>query len=213
MTGTLNRTRYRFADEVPVMGNFYDVMAVPTSGYIAIRWLTYYALVPYTNVATIGMTPNLRDQPGPDAAASGAPVIEVHEINLPSVEDIVREWRRDLNVAGEPTKEDRARQYIPTFLNEVYSLSQMGDTDTAGFKIYDFLDRVLIDGFFVVCDEILNKVDVELLDTRLMDSFLAITAPAKTKLPSRAALYKRIEAKMIALRGPEKTRRVLGSLA
>jgi len=213
MTGTLNRTRYPFADEVPVMGNFYGVMAIPTSGYIAIGGLTYVAVVPYTNVATIGMTPNLRDQPGPKTVASVAPVIEVHEIQLPSIEDFVPEWRRDLNVAREPTKEDRARRHIPTFLNEVYSLSQIAEMDTAGFKIYDFLDRVLIDGFFAVCDEILSKVDVEKLDTRLMDSFLAITAPAKKKLPSRAALYEKIEAKMITLRGPEKTRRILGNLA
>jgi hypothetical protein len=213
MTGSLNRTQYRFADEVPVMGNFYDIMAIPSSGYIAIGGLSYVAVVPYTNVTTIGMTPNLRDQPGPKTVASGAPMIPVHEIQLPSIEDFVPEWRRYLNVAREPTKEDRARGHIPTFLNEVYSLSQIGDTDTAGLKIFDFLDRVLIDGFFSVCDDILSRVDVEKLDTKLMRSFLSITAPAKKKLPSRAALYKQIEAKMLALRGPEKTRRIIGTLA
>jgi hypothetical protein len=96
---------------------------------------------------------------------------------------------------------------------EVYSLSQIGDTDTAGFKIFDFLDRVLIDGFYTVCDDILSMVDVEKLDTKLMRSFLSVTAPAKLKLPSRAALYKRIERKMTQLRGPDKARRIIGSLA
>ena len=72
---------------------------------------------------------------------------------------------------------------------------------------------MLIDGFFAICNEILSEVDVETLDTKLMRSFLSITAPAKKKLPSRVALYKKIEAKMLVLRGPEKTRRIIGSLA
>ena len=195
------------------MGNSYATMTTQTSGCIAIIGLAYVVAVPYTNVATVEMTSNLRDQPGRDTVPSVAPVLDVYEIKVPLIEGFVPEWTKELNVAREPTKEDRARRYIPGFLNEVYSLSQIGDTDTAGFKVYDFLDRVLIDGFFAVCNEILSVVDINKLDTKLMDSFLTITAPAKTKLPSRVVLYKKIESKMTALRGPEKTRRILGSLA
>ena len=89
----------------------------------------------------------------------------------------------------------------------------MGDMDAAGYRIFDFLDRVLLDGFYAVCDDILTSVDVEELDTKLMRSFLSITAPAKKRLLSRAALYKKIERKMIHLKGPEKTRRIIGNLA
>jgi hypothetical protein len=213
MTQTLNRFQHRFADEVPAMGNLYEGMAVAASGYLVVTGLTYYALVPYTNVVTSGVNQSLRPQPGPRTTASARPVFEVHEIRLPSIEDFVPEWLKELNIASEPTKEDRAWRHVPNFLNEVYSLAQVGDTDTAGFKIYDFLDRVLIDGFFAVCDDVLSKVDVERLDTRLMDSFLTITYPAKSKLPSRAVLYKKIEAKMIALKGRERTRRIIGPLA
>jgi hypothetical protein len=213
MTHTLSRFQYRFADEVPVMGNLYEGAAVAASGYLVITGLTYYALVPYTNVVTSRVNQNLRPQPGPRTTASASPVLEVHEIRLLSVEDFVPEWRKELNIASEPTKEDRAWRHVPNFLSEVYSLSQVRDTDTAGFKIYDFLDRLLIDGFFAVCDDVLSKVDVDRLDTRLMDSFLTITYPAKSKLPSRAALYKKIETKMIALRGEMKTRKIIGPLA
>jgi hypothetical protein len=195
------------------MGSLYEGMAIATSGHVTISRPTHYLLVPYTNEATIGITPNMREQPGPRSVASGRPVLEVYDIQLPTIEDFVSEWQKEENVAGEPTKEERARRHISTFLSEVYRLSQLGDTDTAGFKIYDFLDRVLIDGFFAVCDSILSKVDVDKLDTKLMRSFLSITIPAKRKLPSRALLYKKIEAKMLALRGSEKTRRILANLA
>lgn len=212
MTHTLSRSHYRFPYEVPVLGSLDEGMDIATSGYVVISGPTYYLWVPYTNVATIGMTPNLREQPGPKSVVSGRTVFGDYEIQLPTIEDLMPEWQKEENVAGEPTKEERARRHIPTFLSEVYRLSQFGDTDTAGFKIYDFLDRVLIDGFFAVCDSILSKVDVDKLDTKLMRSFLSITIPAKRKLPSRALLYKRIEAKMLVLRGPEKTRRILANL-
>jgi hypothetical protein len=112
---------------------------------------------------------------------------------------------------------DHAQEYataqVPAFLDEIYMLSGVGDTDAAGLKIYDVLDRLLIDGLFAVCDSILRRVDVERLDTKLLRSFLAVTIPAKNELPSRADLFRRIEAKMLAFRGEEKTRRILANLA
>jgi hypothetical protein len=213
MAHILNRSQHRFTYEVPAIDSLYEGMGIAASGHVAISGPTYYLLVPYTKVATTALTPNLREEPGPKTVASGPPVFEVHEIQLPTIEDVVPKWQKEENIAGEPTKEERASQHIPTFLSEVYRLSQLGDTDTAGFKIYDFLDRVLIDGFFAVCDNILSKVDVEKLDTKLMRSFLSITTPAKKKLPSRAVLYKKIEAKMLVLRGEEKSRRILANLA
>jgi hypothetical protein len=108
--------------------------------------------------------------------------------------------------------EDSARTHISIFLDEVYSLAK-DQPDVAGGKIFDFLDRLLCAGFFTVCDEILDKVEVDKLPTALMRSFLTITAPAKLKLSARAALYKRIERKMVELKGLEKTRRIIGNLA
>jgi hypothetical protein len=213
MTHALTSSQFRFSLVLPAIGNVPEGVDIASSGQVIISGPTYYLLVLYTNVATIGVTPNLREQPGPKSVVSGRPVFDVYEIQLLTIEDLVAEWQKEANVAGEPTKEERARRHIPTFLNEVYRLSQLGDTDTAGFKIYDFLDRVLIDGFFGVCDSILSQVDVDQLDTKLMRSFLSSTIPAKRKLPSRALLFKKIEAKMLVLRGPEKTRKILANLA
>ena len=98
------------------------------------------------------------------------------------------------------------------FLEEIYDLSKIGDAETATLKIFDSFDCWLIDGKFEVCDNILKAVDVDRIDTKLMRSFLCSTFPAKDKLPSRESLYQKIEAKMLLLRGEEKTRRILANL-
>jgi hypothetical protein len=211
MSPTMIKAPYRFALDVPAFGLIGDV-AVASTGRMWPAASMHYILVASTDVATVGMGKHLFSAPDRMTSASGPPVLDLNEFVLPTIDDFHR-LRQDENITRKPTKEDRARQHIDTFLKEVYSLSKIGDTDTAGFKIFDFLDRVLLDGFFGVCNDILSTVNVDLLDTRLMRSFLSITAPAKKKLPARAALYKKIEAKMIALRGHEKTRKIIGTLA
>jgi hypothetical protein len=211
MTRNLDVIPPRFVDEVPTVGLVGDI-TIAGSGQMVIGGPVQYVLVPYTNVATIGMSKYLYGYLGPASVASGHPVVEIHKFRIPTVDDF-RRWREEENVARQLTKEDRARLHINTFLGEVYSLAKIGDTDAAGYRIFDFLDRALCDGFFAVCDEILSKVEVEKIPTSLMRSFLSITAPAKRKLPARAALYKKIEQKMIELRGEEKTRRIIGNLA
>ncbi len=214
MRGAYSQTSCFFGDDASVMGDFDSDLSVPKSCYTSLDGLNCVVLVPYSNDATIGMTTNFRTQLGPKFVASSASVIEFYESQLPSFKGLVLVRKRELNVAvSEPSKLERTRPFIRSFLNEIYSLSQIGNTDAAGLKIYDFLDRLLIDGYFTVCDEILSKVNIAKLDTKLMDSFLTITARAKKKLPARAALFKEIEAKMIALRGPERTRKILSGLA
>ncbi len=170
-----------------------------------------YVLIACTNNATVAMSRHLFSDPARTSVASGRPGFQF--AILPSAIDDFSGLLEEENAARQPTSEDRARRYIDTFLKEIYNLSQIGDTDTAGFKIFDFLDHLLLDGCYAVCDEILAVVDVEKLDTKLMRSFLSITAPAKKKLPARAALYKKIERKMVELRGEAKTRRIIGNLA
>jgi hypothetical protein len=101
---------------------------------------------------------------------------------------------------------------IVSFLDEIYDLSQAGDTETATDKIFDTIDRLLINECFTIVDVILHDVDVDRIDTGLMRSFLTITCPAKGKLPSRESLYKKIEAKMIYLKGQEGADRIIGLL-
>jgi hypothetical protein len=211
MNRTMIKASYRFVQDVPAFGLIGDV-AVASTGRTWSTAPTHYIIIAYTDVATVGMGKHLFSDPDRMSVASGQPVLDLHEFVLPTLDDF-RRLRQEENIARKTTKEDRARMHIDTFLKEVYSLSKIGDTDTAGIKIFDFLDRILLDGFFGVCNDILSTVNVDLLDTKLMRSFLSITVSAKRKLPARAALYMKIEVKMIALRGEDKTRKIIGTLA
>ncbi len=132
------------------------------------------------------------DEPGLNGTPAAA-VLQAHEI-----ED-----------AAKPSEYNQ----IHGFLEEVYWLASIDDLDGAGDRIFDFIDRLLCDGSFDKCDTILRCIDVEKLPTALMRSFLSITAPAKGRLPSRPALFRKIETKMLELKGVERTRKIIGNLA
>ena len=101
---------------------------------------------------------------------------------------------------------------IDEFLAEVYSLADRGDLQAATDKIFETVDRLLLAGEFVVCDQILRHVDVRRLPTALRRSFLTITAGAKDKLPARKGFYEQVFSEMIHLKGNENAQRILGEL-
>src|SRR5258707_15637905 len=89
---------------------------------------------------------------------------------------------------SQSTDKDSEALRINEFLEEVYHLAA-GDLQSATDTIFETIDRLLLDGAFTVCNEILRCVDVRRLPTALMRSFLTITAAAKDKLPARSAFY------------------------
>ncbi len=111
---------------------------------------------------------------------------------------------------GAPAVEDFR---IDEFLEAVYGLGALEDLQGATDKIFETVDRLLLEGAFTVCNEILCRVDVHKLPTALMRSFLTITAAAKDKLPARKAFYNQVLSEMIRLKGNEKAERLLGQLA
>jgi len=97
------------------------------------------------------------------------------------------------------------------WLPDVYSLVDRREYETAGDLLFDKVDDLLSAGDLRRCDEMLQMVDVKRLDTNLMISFLAVTLAAKLELPSRAALVRRIEAKLEEL-APERVESLLRTL-
>lgn len=120
---------------------------------------------------------------------------------------------RNCNGRGVTRTGTGAATRIDDLLEKVYRLAALGDLQAATDKIFDTVDRLLLEGAFPVCDEILRRVDVQRLPTALMRSFLTITAAAKDKLPARKAFYNQVLAEMIRLKGNEKAQRLLEHLA
>jgi hypothetical protein len=98
------------------------------------------------------------------------------------------------------------------FLDGVYQLDELGETQLATFRVFDQIESLLHEGAFTVCDTLLERIVVRRLSTSLMRSFLTITFPAKDKLPSRAKLLGQIQSEMTRIRGAEITRRLLSKL-
>ena len=121
-------------------------------------------------------------------------------------------WVRGVNAATTPPKREAQEGRLEDFLEQVYILVEVADIQGATDRIFNYIDRLLCDGQFYVCDELLKRVDIESLPTTLMRSFLTITAPAKDKLPSRKPLYEKIERKMVEVRGERATARLIGRL-
>jgi hypothetical protein len=104
------------------------------------------------------------------------------------------EGKRVGEVLGREASESRTTDG-EEFLDQIYRLTKTGNTDAATDKIFDYLDRLLCNRLFEICDEILSKVDVDKIPPILTGAFLAITSAATHELPSRKALHERIERK------------------
>jgi hypothetical protein len=84
---------------------------------------------------------------------SSRPILEVKPDPVP----VYRLCRAEApaNVIGTPTMEEVAKKQIGPFLREVYNLCQRNDLDGAGDRVFDFVDRLLCNGLFAACDQML----------------------------------------------------------
>lgn len=101
--------------------------------------------------------------------------------------------------------------YAGEFLDTLYTLAQTND-QKASYHVFAEIDEILNYGDYVLCDQILDTVDLDRISTSAMRSMLVITYDAKDVLCKRAGLFDRVRAKMIERRGPEITQRLLSRL-
>lgn len=104
-----------------------------------------------------------------------------------------------------------AYQHATEFLGRVYALAS-SNVEEATDLVFRFVDDRLSEGDFIVCREILKRVELANLPTTLMRSFLAITFAAKIRLPERASLYDRVFPEMVRQRGYDNAHRLLDAL-
>ncbi len=165
-----------------------------------------------TNMSTIGALPKSGKYLWEATAGSAKPVMNLRPD--PDAVILGLQWNDSPNSIHQiPTLEELQAWTADAFLEEVYTLARANDLEGATDLIFDRIDRLLCDGAFQVCDAILSRVNVKLLPTALMRSFLTITGPAKAKLPARKALFAAVHQEMVRLRGEEKAKRLLDRLA
>lgn len=96
-------------------------------------------------------------------------------------------------------------------LNDIYVLVSGGKPDEAIDVLFDYVDGLLCDGNFDECNDLLNVVDFERLDSNLVVGFLSITISAKDKLRSRSNFVERAEGRLKIL-APDRVDNLMSGL-
>jgi hypothetical protein len=78
-------------------------------------------------------------------------------------------------------------------LDGVIRLAQKGRLDTALDLIYDKIDDLFLAGQFEEVDSLLGKIDIRGSSVDILLGFLTATLPAKSRLPSRAPFFHKVE--------------------
>ena len=82
-------------------------------------------------------------------------------------------------------------------LDAMYQFVEEGRTAAALDVLFNHIDDMLCDGDFQKCDDVIQRIDLERLDTNLLVGVLSITLAAREKLSRRAqvvqAIRKRLE--------------------
>ncbi len=165
----------------------------------------------FTEISTSGWQPMPEAHSWRAVAGSGEPFINLTMRSDPPIPFWMPEAYPD--TVRKPTKEEVAATTIDRFLEEVYSLGQISDIPSATDKIFDHIDKLLCDGYFRVCEEILKRAEPRRLPSSLRRSFLTITAAAKDKLPARASFYKESLQLLSQEKGEEQAKKLLSRLA
>src|SRR5437899_2616825 len=74
----------------------------------------------------------------------------------PVRESVPGGWDQLAHAGMKPGKPGVRGGKIEDFLQEVYGLAGLNDIESATDRIFDTIDRLLCDGAFTVCDEILQ---------------------------------------------------------
>lgn len=103
-------------------------------------------------------------------------------------------------------------KFATDFLNEVYHYESSGEIEIGMSFTFDVINRLLCDGKYDICDEILRSVDESKLTARLLLTFLTITNAAKHELNNRKNYYNRAWKRIETLEGKFKTKQILQNL-
>ena len=103
-------------------------------------------------------------------------------------------------------------QETEAFLDRVYGLQSKGQARHAIDVVFQHMNRLLMEGRFEDCDEILSRVELRRIPPMIMAAFLTITAAARKELKNRPVFFENVRLLVEAERGPEDAKRLLVGL-
>lgn len=97
------------------------------------------------------------------------------------------------------------------WLERVYVLVSQAELEDAIDLLFEQVDDLLLAGRFNDCDKILQKVDIDRLETNLMIGLLSVTLAAAKELPNRALVMSAIR-ESLTRSDPARVERLLNGL-
>lgn len=98
------------------------------------------------------------------------------------------------------------------WLQKLYDFVENSKDDDAIDLLFDNIDDLLIDHRIDLCEEILNIINLEKLNSNLLIGLLSITNSAKTYLPTRTKIISDIEKIFKKTESPERIEGLLKGL-
>ena len=104
-----------------------------------------------------------------------------------------------------PTRRER----MDSTLKLIYSLVMTFEIDEATDVLFKYVDDLLSTQKFSQCDEFLQAIDLDRLDSNLILALLSLTRAAEKDLPYRPKLLTKARARLVEL-DPHRADRILG---
>ncbi len=98
------------------------------------------------------------------------------------------------------------------FLERIYQAVARGDAEGATDELFDRMDRLLEADDFAACDRILQRANLDRLESNLIVAFLVITLPAREHLRERGSFYHGVERMLTRDRDKEAFKKILRGL-
>ena len=97
------------------------------------------------------------------------------------------------------------------WLEDIYTLVDEGDPDSAIDILFTEVDKILSAGDFTRCDGLLRTIDPKRLDTNLLVAALSITKRGADKLRERPAFVQRVKSRLEVV-APDRAAKLLSGL-
>jgi hypothetical protein len=98
------------------------------------------------------------------------------------------------------------------FLKKIYYLSRDGHIDAGIDEVIDYFDKLLQQGDWPTCANVLLRADVPKLDAAVALAMLSMTLMAKHDISTRPVFYSRLRHVLVARRGRDEARQLLTGL-
>jgi hypothetical protein len=110
-----------------------------------------------------------------------------------------------LSLSGAKNRHPNLMLEVADLITQLQQLQREGKPYAAGDLVFDFFEKRFEQGGqeLQVCDSVLESLRPDRLSDTVLVAILAVTLPARDKLPSRPAFLRQVRDRLTIIHGPE----------